>query len=114
MIALLSRLWSLVAVSKFFILFIRHRLVLEEAFGSVSEVLAKMNADKRALPDHSESQVLVMAVSNILKTGIIDLPGVDEYQIAIGLDNINQNMVLSIQDSKSGQFHKIPVLGKGK
>lgn len=114
MIALLSRVWSLVSVSKFFILFIRHRLVLETAFNSISGVLIEMNKEGRALPKHDESQILVMAVSNILKTGVIDIPGVDEYEIAIGLDQINSNMVLSIEDTRSGKFHQIPILGKGK
>ena len=114
MIAMLTRLWNIVSISKFFILFISHRLVLEESFKAITSVLTSMNEEERALPKHDESQVLVMAISNILKTGIIDIPGIDEYQIAIGLDQVNQNMMLSIQDTKTGQYHQIPVLSKGK
>ena len=114
MIPLLSRIWSLITASKFLFLLVRHYVVLKDAFTGIESVLTNMTKDARALPTHEETQILCVSVSNILKTGVIDLPGVDEYQLAIGLDNIQANMVLSIQDKKSGKYHTIPVLKKGK
>lgn len=112
MIPLLSRVWTLISGSKFLFLLIRHYSILSSSFKSIEDVLSLMAKDSRSLPNHMETQILCMSISNILKTGVIDLPGVDEYQIAIGLDQINSNMVLSIQDSKSGKYHQIPILGK--
>lgn len=114
MIPLLSRIWTLISASGFLLKLIRNYSVLSGSFKSIEDVLSFMTSEKRTLPNHIESQILCMAISNILKTGVIDIPGVDEYQIAIGLDQINANMVLSIQDSKSGKYHEIPVLTKGK
>ena len=111
MLIVLSRIWALISGSKFLWDLISNYSVLSENFKAIEKVLEQVMSDStRRLPDHNESQILLIAVSNILKTGVIDLPGVDEMQIAIGLDHINQNMVISIQDKKSGKYAELPIL----
>jgi len=69
----------------------------------IEDTLSNMQKDGRKVPNIEESSILLMALSNILKTEIIDIPGVDEYQISLDIDQIN---------SKSEKFLKIPVVTK--
>lgn len=114
MIQALKGIWALISGSKLMWNLIRHHVVLTDAFKAIEGVLVQMRQNEISLPNHEQTQILLFAVSNILKTGVIDIPGVDEYEIAIGIDQINSNMMLSIQDSKSGSYHQIPILKKEK
>jgi len=114
MIPIISRLWSLITGSKFIWTLIRNWAVLTDAFSNIEKVLSEMQADGRKVPNQQEASILLMCLSNILKTEIIDMPGVDEYQISLEIDQINSNFQLSIKDAKSEKFLKIPVITKGQ
>lgn len=112
MIPILSRMWSLITGSKFIWKLIRNWAVLSDSMHAIENTLSNMQKDGRYVPNREESSILLMALSNILKTEIIDMPGVDEYQISLEIDQINSNFQLSIKDSKSEKFLKIPVITK--
>lgn len=112
MITLLKRIYGLISGSGFLWKLARNYKVLNDACKAIETVLVNVAATDRKLPDMDESQILLSAISNILKTGIIDIPGVDEMQIAIGLDHINKNISLSVTDAKSGKFMEIPLIKK--
>jgi len=112
MIAILKRIYGLLTGSGFLWRLARHYKVLNDSCKAIETVLVNVNASDRKLPTPEESQVLLAAISNILKTGVIDIPGVDEMAISIGLDHINRNIAVSISDSKSGNFMEIPLIVK--
>lgn len=88
--------------------------VLSTAFKAVSDVLTEMHKADRKLPDTNESQALLMAMSNILKTGVVDIPGVDEYQLSLDLDKFSSSLIFSIEDSKTKKYHDLMLVRKEK
>ena len=109
----LKRIWSLIAGSKTLWNFISHYGVITEALKAIEDVLKNIAADKsRKLPTQEEAIILTKALSNILKSGVIDIPGVDEYEIAMNLDMVASHLSVSINDKKSGTFIEIPALKK--
>lgn len=105
----LKFLYTLISGSKLLWKVIRNWRVLSNSLESITNILKNMNADDRHLPNSMESSQLILCFSNILKTGVIDIPGIDEYQISLDLDNFSSSLMLSIEDSKSGKFHDIVV-----
>lgn len=113
MIPQLTQIFSIFSGGKFIWKVIRNYRVLSDAVKNISDVLKQMHDAKRATPEANETSVLLLSVSNILKTGVIDVPGVDEYELALGVDQINTNFVLSVKDAKSDKFHQIKFKKKG-
>ena len=110
---ILQKLYKLITGSSILWKLIRNYAVLSEACGGIENVIKNMTDQGRALPDRDEAMILVKCISNILKTGVIDIPGVDEYELALNLDMINSNMSLGVEDLKSGKYFEIPVPKKG-
>lgn len=92
----------------------RNWSVLSLSLAKISETLKAMHDDSRSLPNATETSEMLLAISNIIKTEIIDVPGVDEYQIALDIDQFSTSLALSIQDTKSGKFHEIVLKKKDK
>lgn len=86
---------------------VRNWSVLTDALECFSQTLKKMHEEDRYMPDQLESQQLLLALSNIIKTEIIDVPGVDEYELALSIDRFTDTLKLSIEDSKSGKYHQL-------
>lgn len=105
----LTALYGLLTGSKFIWKIVRNWSVLSKSFQGVTDILSNMNAEGRSLPNTEETQMLLNAVSNIVKTEIIDIPGLDEYSLAVNLDHFSSSLGISIQDSKNGKFHTIKV-----
>ena len=108
----LKRIYSLITGSSFLWKLIRHYAVLSAAFKSIESVLQNISAENRKLPTQEESLILLKAISNILKTGVIDIPGVDEYELAMNLDLVGSNMSIGIEDLKTGKYFEVPVMKK--
>lgn len=111
--SVLKRVWGLLSGTGFLWKLARNYRVLSDSFGAIEKVLLQMRGDNRKLPSQEQSIVLLQAISNILKTGVIDIPGVDEIEISIGIDQITQQMAIGIKDAKSGKFHEFPILKGG-
>lgn len=109
----LKGLWALISGSKFIWSIIKNHVVLGDSLKAIEITLTEMRQGDSVVPNHMQAQNLMLAVSNILKTGVIDFPGIDEYEIAIGIDRVSSDMTISLKDSKSGKFHELPIL-KGK
>lgn len=109
---LLKRVYGLLAGSGFLWRLARNYKVLKDSCTTIEQVLQVVSDDKRSLPNEQEAVALLAAVSNILKTGVIDIPGIDEMKISIGLDHMAKNISLSIEDSKTGKFMEIPMIKK--
>lgn len=88
---------------------VRNWGVLSSSLKAISDTLEIMHKDGRNLPNTEETQNLTLALSNIIKTEIIDIPGVDEYELAMGMDHFSNTLMLSIEDQKSGKYHEIKV-----
>lgn len=101
---LIKRLFSLVYNSKIIWKLIRNYRVLSESFKTIETVINNINNRDRVLPDAEESRALLTACSNILKTGVIDIPGVDEYELSLKFDYINEQWAIGLKDDKSGKF----------
>lgn len=117
MIALLSLIkksFKLVSGSKIIFKLVRHYAVLNESLTCINTVMTNLSNDNRTLPTHAEGHALLIAISNILKTGLIDVPGIDEYDLALKFDYVSEQFALGIADSKSGKYHTLPVLKKVK
>lgn len=108
-ISVLKKLYGLITGSSFFWKVLKNYSVLSNAFKTIEEIIAAMSKDARALPTQDESLILVKAISNILKTGVIDIPGVDEYQLSINLDMVSSQISIGIEDSKTGKYHELSV-----
>lgn len=89
--------------------FIRHYRVLSDSSKAVSQVIQNISNRGDKLPEIHETQIIIQAMSNVLKTGIIDIPGIDEYKISAALDKVNENVAISFEDYTSGQFHILRV-----
>lgn len=55
------------------------------AFFNVLKSLILKVAEGKRLPDCRETHELLAAIRNLLDSGVIDLPGVDEKQVSQGL-----------------------------
>lgn len=108
----LKRIYGLITGSSFLWKIVRNYAVLSASFKAIEGVIQAVSASGRSLPNQDESLILVKAFSNILKTGVIDIPGVDEYELAMNLDMVNSNMSLGIEDLKTGKYFEIPTVKK--
>ncbi len=109
----LTSLYGLISGSKFIWKLVSNWSVLSDSLKCISQTLTEMRESGRQLPEPNESTQMLMAFSNILKTGIIDIPGLDEYQISLDIDKFSSSLLLSIEDKKSGKYHEL-LLKKGK
>jgi len=109
MIQLLSGLFS---STSFIWKLIKNWKVLSDSLKAIENTMHNMSKDGRFVPNMEETPILLHAVSNIIKTEIIDIPGINEYEIALSIDQISSNFVLSIQDAKSEKFYQLPVIKK--
>ena len=114
MIPVLSQIWAMISGCKFFWKVISNWVVLKDSFVAIENTLKNMQADGRMVPNQDETPILLMSISNILKTEIIDIPGVDEFKIAASIDQLNANFSISIQDAKSGKYFSIPIVKKSE
>jgi hypothetical protein len=64
-------------------------------FGVLKELIVKVSQGKR-LPDCQETHELLQAVENLLDSGVIDIPGVDEKQISAALKEIESQWTCKI------------------
>ncbi len=64
-------------------------------FGVLKELIIKVAQGKR-LPDCQETHELLQAVENLLDSGVIDIPGVDEKQISAALKEIESQWTCKI------------------
>lgn len=112
--ALLSRVYGLVSGSSIIWKVISNWKILSTSLSSIETVMSNMGAEKRHLPTTEETQILLLACSNILKTKVIDIPGLDEYELAMNLDKASSSLALSIKDSTSGAYHVLPLIKKVK
>lgn len=111
-ISLIKKVWSLLSGSGLIWKVLRNFKVLSDSFGGIETVLNNMTVEKRKLPTHAEIEMIARAVSNILKTGVIDFPGVDEYAIAVNIDEMTATYAVSIQDAKSDKYIQLPIIKK--
>ena len=111
-INVLKRIYGLLTGSSFLWKVIRNYAVLAASFKAIEGVIQNVSQSGRALPNQDESLIIIKAISNILKTGVIDIPGVDEYELAMNLDMVNSNMSLGIEDLKTGKYFEIPAIKK--
>lgn len=107
-ISLLKRLYGMISGSGFLWRLVRNYRVLSDSISAIEATLSNMSAQDRKLPNESEIEMLLKAVSNILKTGVIDIPGVDEMNLALNIDQFSQSFSMSIQDAKSGKYFELP------
>lgn len=105
-------IYKLITGSKFIWKVFRNWAVLSEAFSTISKTLVKIHEEGRKLPDQSESTQLLLCLSNIVKTEIIDIPGVDEYELSLEIDKFSTSLLMSIEDKKSGKFHQVMITEK--
>ena len=108
-----TQLFSLIKGSSFIWKLLSNWKILKDSLTVISDTLKKMHDEGRDLPETSEASQMLLALSNIIKTQVIDIPGVDEYEISIGIDKINTAFMLSIEDAKSSKYHQI-IVSKGK
>lgn len=109
MLPQLGMIYSLITGSKFLWKVVRNWSVLSKSLYAISDTLKKMHAEGRNIPDMTESQILLMALSNVVKTEVIDIPGVDEYSLSLDIDKFSSSLALSIEDSKSGKYHEVTI-----
>lgn len=112
LLAILKRIWGLVASSGLFWKVLKNWTILSESLKGIETVLHNLTEEKRALPNHDEAVTLLHALSNILKTGVIDIPGVDEYKIALNLDEVASSYTISIEDAKNEKYLELPSIKK--
>lgn len=108
---ILMTIWAYIRASGFIWKLIANYKVLSEAVKCIEVNAQAMMSRDSAIPSGEEGQLMLMALSNILKTGIIDLPLVDEYQLSLDLDQITGQMRIAINDSASGKYNSL-VIGK--
>lgn len=107
-------IFSMFTASKFFWTVLTNWKVLADNSKGIEQVLKNMFDEGRKIPSEEEIPVILVCVSNILKTGVIDIPMIDEYEIALSIDKVNASFSLAIGDAKSGKYIAIPIITKGK
>lgn len=106
-ISLLGSAWSVVKGSRFFWGIIKHYGVLKENLQAIGNVIKAVMESDRKVPSCEEGQILLRAISNILKTQVIDLPGLDEYELAVSIDEITGTLVCQLTDKASSKVFKL-------
>lgn len=83
--------------------------ILADSSDVISTVFKNLHAENRVTPTQEESQALLTTLSNVIKTGIIDIPGFDEMELVAQIDRVNGALTTSIRDVKSGKYHKVSI-----
>ena len=109
----LMSIYTFITGSKFIWKIVTNWRVLSTSLKVISETLTTMREQSRSVPNTEETQQMLLAASNILKTGVIDLPGIDEYQISADIDKFSQGVSLAITDSKNKKYHSLKLKKKG-
>jgi len=113
LLSIFPKIWALLNGSAFFWKALRNYGKIKNLFEVVSQVLNDMHARGDSLPDCNETSKLASVFSEAFKADIIDLPYLDEYQLALVLDKINANLVCSIEDKKTGKTQTLAIKSNG-
>lgn len=113
-VGLLLNAWSFINGSAFFWRFVKNYGTLKNSLLAVEAVFQSKDARGDKTPNSEEAQILLQAVSNILKSGLIDFPGVDEYEIGVGLEQLSGQIHLSMTDSKGNAIIAAKILNVKK
>lgn len=103
----LTSLYAMFSSSKFIWKLVRNWSILSDSLKCISQTLTAMRNEGRSLPVPAESSQMLLAFSNILKTEIIDIPGLDEYSLSLDIDKFSSSLLLSIEDRKNGKYHEL-------
>lgn len=107
MLGLLQTVFGFITGSKIIWKVISNYRILSDTSQAVSTVFHNMHNEDRSSPTQPELVALSQALSNVLKTNIIDIPGFDELELVAAVDRFSGSLVTSMTDAKSGKFHKI-------
>lgn len=99
MFTAIFNLFGLIKGSSFFWKIIRNFFTLKNSFEAISATIDGIMKSDREMPTAPEMQVILKAFSNIMKTGIIILPGVDDYEVAAFIDKVSGELEISLSDS---------------
>ena len=106
---LLTPFFKLFSIGGFFFKIVSNFSILKSSFENISAIFKKMHDENRAVPTEVESVALLQIASDLLKTGIVDIPGFDEYELSMDIDKYANALVLSIEDKKSGKYHDVKI-----
>lgn len=91
---------SFLSTSKLFFKIIGNWGLMKKILSDTQTILTAMVNRKDPLPDCNETKILMDNVKRLLEAGFIDLPMVDENEIARVLGNIENNIVCSLDPKK--------------
>lgn len=79
---------------------------IRKVLGDVESVVVSMLERKKPTPDCNDTKKLVDALQILFDSGLIDLPGVDEHNVARILMNIENNLNCSLPQGQGVQNAK--------
>ncbi|MEO8839789.1 MAG: hypothetical protein ABI351_13895 [Herbaspirillum sp.] len=62
-------------------------------------VIDEMVKAKRVLPDPQECGTIAHCASEFLKIGLINVPFIDDYQLAVEIDNFSASLKVGVKDN---------------
>jgi hypothetical protein len=107
----IASLWGFLKGSQFFWNLLRNYGTIKKSLEDVSKIFNEMKNQENKTPNCEQAQVLLKSLSTLLKTGVIDIPGINEYEISMSIDDVSANLVCMITDKKLGKIVNIPVKG---
>lgn len=107
MFTTLKTLFTFISGAKIIWKVIANYRILSDSAKTVNTVFNNVKVRGDSTPNQEEAQALLQAASNVLKTGVIDLPGLDEYELTSTIDRAVGAITTSISDSKNSKYHKI-------
>ena len=114
LINLIKKLWGLAMGSKIFFKVIANYGLICETVKLLEDTLANMQREGRKVPNQQEMCDILPKLSELLKTGIIDLPMVDEYSLALDIDHIYSSMQISLRDRTGNKIVAATVIKKSE
>lgn len=109
---LVSKIWDWLSHFQFLWRVLRNWFTLSNAVHDIENVFEEIAKQNRKLPNMGETQVLLNAISNILKTEVIQITGLDDFKVAAGLDEISHSLHLSLTDKVGNPIIQSPQIQK--
>lgn len=106
----LKYLYLFVTGSKYFWRIVRNYAEIKNFCIVISNTITAMHTDKRKSPNMHELSLLLPAISAILRSELIDIPGINEYELALEVDSFAGKLKVAITDTNTG--HTMAVVGR--
>lgn len=101
----LVKIWSVLKNFKFFMQVLKNWNLIHESQKVLTGIILTLVKEKR-LPHCSETQITLGIFKKLLDADLVDIPGVDENELARMFDEVSSQLICAIENEKSRNLAK--------